>query len=157
MHKRFILNIISRVLFFTSIIMLAPLGWAVYDDLYSLEVKSFVITILVGIIISIFIQVKYKTRKIDFEKVTAKDGLAIVGLLWIVLSLWGALPLWISKVVPTFTDAFFEIASGFTTTGASIFTDVESIPRGILFWRSLTHWLGGMGIIVLFIAILPSL
>jgi trk system potassium uptake protein TrkH len=137
--------------------MLAPLGWAVHDDWHSLEVKSFVITILIGIIISTFIQVKYKTRKVDFEKVTAKDGLAIVGLLWIILSLWGALPLWISKVVPTFTDAFFEIASGFTTTGASIFSDVESIPRGILFWRSLTHWLGGMGIIVLFIAILPSL
>ena len=157
MHKRLVLNIISRVLFFVSIIMLAPLGWAVHDGPQSLEVKSFAVTILTGLVISILVQAKYKIHKIDFEKLTAKDGLAIVGLLWIILSLWGALPLFLSGVVPTFTDAFFEVTSGFTTTGASVFSDVESLPRGILFWRSLTHWLGGMGIIVLFIAILPTL
>lgn len=137
--------------------MFFPLFWALHDNSKSLEVKSFIFTISLGLVLSTLTQLKYKIKKIDYDKVNAKDGLAIVGLLWIVLSLWGALPLWISKVVPTFTDAFFEVASGFTTTGASLFTDVESVPRGILFWRSLTHWLGGMGIIVLFIAILPSL
>ncbi len=157
MHKRFILNIISRVLFFVSIIMFFPLFWALYDNSHSLEVKAFIFTIALGLVLSTLIQLKYKIKKIDYDRINAKDGLAIVGLLWILLSLWGALPLWISNVVPTFTDAFFEIASGFTTTGASLIADVEAVPRGILFWRSLTHWLGGMGIIVLFIAILPSL
>jgi len=157
MHKRFIFNIISRVLFFVSIIMLAPLAWAAYDNPYSTETRSFIFTILIGIVVSAIFQMKYKIQKTDFDKMTAKDGLAIVGFLWLILSLWGALPLYFSKVVPQFVDAFFEIASGFTTTGASIFADVESLPRGILFWRSLTHWLGGMGIIVLFIAIIPTL
>jgi trk system potassium uptake protein TrkH len=87
----------------------------------------------------------------------AKDGLAIVGLSWIAVSLLGSLPFYLSGVTPTFTDAFFETASGFTTTGATILTWVEGQPRGVLFWRSLTHWLGGMGIIVLSVALLPAI
>jgi trk system potassium uptake protein TrkH len=73
------------------------------------------------------------------------------------LSAFGALPLYLSQTVPSYTDAFFEITSGFTTTGASIMTNIEALPRGVLFWRSLTHWLGGMGIIVLYLALLPAL
>jgi trk system potassium uptake protein TrkH len=87
----------------------------------------------------------------------AKDGLAIVGLSWIAVSLLGSLPFYLSGVTPTFTDAFFETVSGFTTTGATILTWVEGQPRGVLFWRSLTHWLGGMGIIVLSVALLPAI
>ncbi len=158
MDKRFVLNIVSRILAFTSVIMLLPLGMAVYDDPHSLEVKSFIITILSGIILFAIVQFLFNLRKISYNKIaSAKNGLAVVGLSWIVLSLWGAFPLLLSKVVPSYTDAVFEIASGFTTTGASIFRDVEILPRGILFWRSLTHWLGGMGVIVLFITILPVL
>ncbi|OGO77803.1 MAG: potassium transporter KefA [Clostridiales bacterium GWB2_37_7] len=87
----------------------------------------------------------------------ARDGYAIVALGWIFMSLFGALPFYFSGAIPSFIDAFFETSSGFTTTGASILTNIEVLPRGILFWRSFTHWIGGMGVIVLTLAILPSL
>ncbi|PKM85191.1 MAG: potassium transporter KefA [Firmicutes bacterium HGW-Firmicutes-11] len=86
-----------------------------------------------------------------------RDGFLIVSLSWIIGSLFGALPFLISGAIPGFADAFFESASGFTTTGASILSDVEVLPRGILFWRSFTHWLGGMGILIFAIALFPSL
>ncbi len=87
----------------------------------------------------------------------AREGFLIVTFGWIFSSLAGALPFVISKQIPRFTDAFFETMSGFTTTGASILTDIEGLSHGMLFWRSLTHWLGGMGIVVLTVALLPIL
>ncbi len=86
-----------------------------------------------------------------------RDGFAIVTLGWILAGLLGAMPYWATGVLPSFMDALFESVSGFTTTGASVIEDVEKLPGSILFWRSLTHWLGGMGIIVLSVAILPLL
>ena len=86
-----------------------------------------------------------------------REGYIIVSFSWIVISLFGTLPYLFSEAIPSFTDAFFETMSGFTTTGASILTDIESLPKGILFWRAMTHWIGGMGIIVLSVAILPIL
>jgi trk system potassium uptake protein TrkH len=86
-----------------------------------------------------------------------RDGFLLVTSSWILSALAGSLPLYLSGAIPTFTDAFFETMSGFTTTGASILSDIESLPKSILFWRSLTHWLGGMGIVVLTVAILPLL
>lgn len=86
-----------------------------------------------------------------------REGYIIVSLSWIIISLFGTLPYLMSEAIPSFTDAFFETISGFTTTGASILTDIESLPKGILFWRAMTHWIGGMGIIVLSVAILPIL
>jgi len=137
--------------------MLVPLAWAIHDDFRSQETIAFVITIALGIIIGGYFLLNYKINSQDYLKATTKDGLAIVGLSWLCLSVFGALPLFLSQTVPSYTNAFFEITSGFTTTGSTIFTDIESLPRGILFWRSLTHWLGGMGIIVLYIALLPVL
>ena len=157
MHKRFVANIVSRICLAVCFIMIAPLGWAMYDNLQSRETKAFLISIAVGMVVAAAILLIFRLKKEDHQRINAKDGLAIVGLSWLSLSFLGALPLFLSGVVPTFTDGFFEIASGFTTTGATIFTDVEILPRGILFWRSLTHWLGGMGIIVLYIALLPAL
>lgn len=157
MHKRFVANIISRMLLLVCLSMLFPLAWAVYDDPHSEETRAFIITIVSGMVIFSVFLLLFRIQKEDYNKINAKDGLAIVGLSWICLSLWGAMPLYLSHVVSTYTDAFFEITSGFTTTGASIFADVESLPRGILFWRALTQWLGGVGIVVLFIAILPAL
>lgn len=84
-----------------------------------------------------------------------RDSFLVVALGWLLASAFGALPFFLSGAIPSFTDAFFESASGFTTTGASILVRVEDLPHGLLFWRSLTHWLGGMGIIVLSVAILP--
>jgi trk system potassium uptake protein TrkH len=86
----------------------------------------------------------------------AKDGYAIVGLGWLLASVFGALPFVASGAIPHPADAFFESVSGFTTTGASILRDIERLPAGILFWRSFTHWVGGMGVLVLMLAILPS-
>ncbi len=96
------------------------------------------------------------TRK--HEKVIRKrEGYLIVTTGWLILAFTGSLPFLISGAIPSFTNAFFETISGYTTTGASILNDIESMPDGILFWRSITHWIGGMGIIVLTIAILPLL
>ncbi len=86
-----------------------------------------------------------------------REAFIIVSLVWIIFSLFGALPFWLSGAVPSFTDAFFETISGFTTTGSSVLDDIESIPKGLLLWRSMTQWMGGMGIIVLSLAILPVL
>ncbi len=84
-----------------------------------------------------------------------REGFIIVTMVWIVFSLFGSFPYMISGSIPNFTDAFFETMSGFTTTGSSILNDIESLPHGVLFWRSISQWLGGMGIIVLSLAILP--
>jgi len=89
--------------------------------------------------------------------VRIRDGYAIAALCWILSSIFGALPFTLSGAVPNYIDAFFETVSGFTTTGSTILTDIEVLPRGLLFWRSFTHWLGGMGIIIFAIAILPAL
>ena len=98
----------------------------------------------------------YFTRRAD-KSVTRKEGFIIVSLVWIVFSLFGSMPYWLSGSIPSFSDAFFETISGFTTTGATVVDDIEGLPHGILFWRSLTQWMGGMGIIVLSLAILPIL
>lgn len=86
-----------------------------------------------------------------------KDGFASTASAWIVLSLAGAMPLWLSKAIPSYIDAFFETVSGFTTTGATILTDIEKLSHCMLFWRSFSHWLGGMGVIVFLLAIIPKL
>ena len=85
----------------------------------------------------------------------AREGLVIVGMSWIVISILGAIPLVITGDIPNFTDALFETVSGFTTTGSSILTDVEALSHTGLFWRSFTHWVGGMGVIVFILAVLP--
>ena len=87
----------------------------------------------------------------------ARDGFAVVALTWVLVSIFGALPFFLSGVTPNFFDAVFEAASGFTTTGATIFIDVEFVPKGLLFWRSFTHWAGGMGVLVLSLAIMPRM
>lgn len=91
------------------------------------------------------------------KSLQTRDGFIIVTLGWLLFSLFGSLPFILSGTIPSYTDAFFETVSGFTTTGASILNDIESLPHAILFWRSITQWLGGMGIIVMSLAILPLL
>ncbi|MFH1360728.1 MAG: TrkH family potassium uptake protein [Candidatus Omnitrophota bacterium] len=157
MHKRLVVNIISRILLVVCLFMMIPLAWAVADNLYSVETNAFVVTILFGVMASSLFRFFYGVKKEAFNRLNAKDGLAIVGLSWVCMAAFGALPLFLSGSTLSFTDAFFEVTSGFTTTGASIITNIEGLSRGILFWRSLTHWLGGMGIIVLYVALLPAL
>lgn len=136
--------------------MFIPLIMAVMNKETSLP--AFIFSILIsGILGFILIQQKRVQRhKHPNEHMGIREGFAIVGVTWIVTSLLGALPYWFAEAVPTYIDALFESVSGLTTTGASIIRDVEVLPPSILLWRSLTHWLGGMGIIVLFIIILPQ-
>ena len=123
----------------------------IYRDGVTQEITlSAILTLLVGILAMFFTRGHKK-------EVKRKEGYLIVTLGWLVMSLSGILPYYLSGAIPNMTDAFFETISGYTTTGASILNDIESLPRGIVFWRSLTHWIGGMGIIVLAIAILPLL
>ena len=103
---------------------------------------SALITLLTGIILVI------ATRQHKGEKTTSRDGVFIVCVSWLVLSLFGAMPYLLSKSVPNFTDGFFEALSGFTTTGATILTRIEAVPKDILLWRSMTQWIGGLAIIV---------
>jgi len=99
----------------------------------------------------------YLTNKNTDKSIGKREGYIVVTLVWLVFSFFGLLPFWLSGAIPSFTDAFFETMSGFTTTGSSILNDIEALPHGILFWRSIIQWLGGMGIIVLSLAILPIL
>jgi len=122
-----------------------------YKDGVGLQmVEAGIVTIIIG---AIFMFLTRSKRK-ELQK---RDGYVIVTFGWIFMSLTGTLPYIFTGAIPSFTNAFFETMSGYTTTGASILNDIESIPNGVLFWRSITHWIGGMGIIVLAIAILPLL
>ena len=112
--------------------------------------------LLIVIIAALVIGTLLRQIKTKREKIHAKEGFVITALSWVLLSLVGALPFWFSGEIPSFIDSFFESASGFTTTGASILTDVEAMSHGLLFWRSLTHWIGGMGVLVFILAVLPS-
>ena len=128
-----------------------PVTYA-YHGLYAFSMPlSALITLLTGTILLIV------TREHKRDKTTSHDGVFIVCISWLVLSLFGAMPYLLSKSVPNFTDGFFEALSGFTTTGATILTRIEAVPKDILFWRSMTQWLGGLAIIVFTIAILPYL
>lgn len=149
---RSVIKVIGFLLIVEGFFMFTGIPFAVYYGealWYSLLLAGF-ITIGVGLLLWFF------TRR-ESKSINKREGYLIVGSTWIVISLFGTLPFLISGTIPSFTDAFFETMSGFTTTGATILTDIESLPRSILFWRSLTHWIGGMGIIVLSVAILPFL
>ena len=128
----------------------AIVSWA-YSDGVTLELLlAGISTLLIGVA-SMFFTREHK------KELNKRDGYIVVAVGWIVMSLSGTLPYVFTQTIPSFTNAFFETMSGYTTTGASILNDIESMPEGVLFWRSLTHWIGGMGIIVLAIAILPLL
>lgn len=120
------------------------------DDVFTLLACGFSIS-LIGFLFWYF------TRSDEPAELKKREGYLIVTLGWLALSLFGAIPFVVHGSIPSYTDAFFETVSGFTTTGATILKDIEVVPHGLLFWRSLTHWIGGMGIILLSIAILPLL
>ncbi|MDD4001114.1 MAG: potassium transporter TrkG, partial [Bacilli bacterium] len=111
---------------------------------------------LIPIIILVFLSFIFKINKPTKSQIYLRDGFVITALSWILLSLFGALPFIISGEIPNFFAAFFETVSGFTTTGSSVLTDVEAMSHSLLFWRSFTHWIGGMGVLVFVLAILPS-
>ena len=151
-NSRIIFYIMGLLLLFNGGFMVfAGMVSAIYKDGATLDIAmAAVVTLLMGVLIMFY------TR--DHQKeVKRKEGYIIVTMGWLVMSASGVLPYIFSGAIPNITDAFFETISGYTTTGASIIEDIEVLPEGILFWRSLTHWIGGMGIIVLAVAILPLL
>lgn len=153
MHIRIITRFIAILLLFLGLSMAGPLLVAfLFKDrsIHGLLI-SLIITSLTGLILLVC------TKNPESRQLNHRDGVAIVTVGWIMAGLFGTLPYILSGVIPDFTNAYFESISGFTTTGASILSNIEALPEGILFWRSLTQWLGGMGIIVLSIAILPYL
>jgi len=153
MRWGFTLQIIGLILCFVGLSMLLPLGVAVYYHEATVAAFSKSISLITSLGVLLFVVFRRHT----VEAMTHREGMAVVTLGWIGSGLFGALPFFISGQVPHFTDCVFETFSGFTTTGASILPDIEALPKSLLFWRSLTHWLGGMGIILLSLAILPFL
>lgn len=151
MNKRMVFYMLGRILLIEAALLLLPsLCALIYkESCFIALITTVFIALVLGAALSLLIKPRDKT-------IFAREGFAIVALAWIALSATGALPFVISGEIPSYTDAFFETVSGFTTTGASILTDVEAMPNGLLFWRSFTHWIGGMGILVLVMAILPT-
>ena len=151
MNYGIVLQVLGSLFIIESLFMIPSLLISIYHK--QVDTFAFLITIMITIIFGfIFRRVKTQNKSIN-----VKEGLAIVSFGWIGISILGALPLWISHSTPTYVDALFEIVSGFTTTGATVITNVEILPLGILFWRSLTHWLGGMGVLVFTLSLLPAL
>jgi len=172
MNKRFIIFSVGKLLEILAFILLIPAAIAFFEIpskvfpgiIFNYKLLGFVIAIVSSFICGNFLKI------IGSKELTGtgiREGFAIVTFGWIFLTVFGAIPLFvyfisladtvtINTVFRAFTDSYFEIMSGFTTTGATIMTDVEILPRGILFWRSMTHWLGGMGIVTLALAIFPA-
>ena len=150
MNFRMVFFNIGRILLVEAVLLVLPaIGSVIYGEdtllAYALTIAA----------LSVFgaLTVRKKPEK---SAIYAKDGYFIVALSWILMSFFGAMPFYLSGHIPSMVDAFFETVSGFTTTGSTILTDIESLPKSLLFWRSFTHWIGGMGILVFVIAIMPK-
>ncbi|WP_167612953.1 TrkH family potassium uptake protein [Maribellus sediminis] len=150
MNLKIILKVLGLLLLVEGVAMLlAMLVAIIYNES---DIVTFLISAAINLGVGGLITALTWKAKKDIGK---REGFIIVTMVWVVFSLFGSFPYMISGSIPNFTDAFFETISGFTTTGSSILNDIEALPHGILFWRSITQWLGGMGIIVLSLAILP--
>lgn len=151
MNYKKIVSMLGLIMVLIGLSMYLPIFWSVYygdsDWVSFLAVGT--LTALIGFTV-------YRLTRTHQGVFRNREALVVVTFSWVLASTFGALPFLFSGTLTSFADAFFESMSGFTTTGASVFTEVESLPHGILFWRSLTHWLGGMGIVVLLVAILTS-
>ena len=151
MNIKLTLKTIGQVLLVESALMLIPLAVALLcggGDAMAILI-SLVITAAAGELLSLL-----RPRS---DNLRAREGFAVVALGWILVSFFGCLPFRLHGCIPKLVDAYFETVSGFTTTGATLLTDVEVLPKGLLFWRSFSHWVGGMGVLVLSLALLPKM
>lgn len=149
MNYRMISYIVGWILMFKAAFLLVPtLTAAIYSESV---IFAFLWTIAACIAVGFLLVL----RRPKNQTLRARDGFVVVSLSWIVISLFGAIPFHLSGVIPSYIDALFETVSGFTTTGATILSEVESLPRSILIWRSFTHWVGGMGVLVFIMAFIP--
>ena len=150
MNYRMVIFVLGRVFWIEAALMLCPMACsALYGE------WNIVLAFLCPALILTVLGILMSYRQPRDTTIYARDGLVIVALVWVLMSVFGALPFMISGEIPSFFDAFFEMVSGFTTTGSTILTDVEAMSRGLLFWRSFSHWVGGMGVLVFAMAILP--
>lgn len=154
MNWKLVLNGTALVLILICGFMLLPLIVALLYQEWDCALY-FALTVSAGLFV--FFLFFFLTRSKKEHRFRTRDGFLMVTLCWVLISLFGSIPYFISRTIPSFTDAFFETMSGFTTTGATVLPDVEILPRSMLFWRALTHWIGGMGIVVLTVAIAPLL
>ena len=152
MNYKMMGRFLAQILFIEGLLMLPAMCISLYCG-DALAIKGFLIAIAAAVIIATMLHLGCKGAPTAFY---AKEGFVCVALSWILLSLIGCLPFYISREIPRYVDAFFEIVSGFTTTGASIVPEVEKLSRGILYWRSFSHWVGGMGVLVFLLAIAPT-
>lgn len=151
MNRRMVLYTAGTVIKIEAVLMVLPLIVSlIYKESCTID---FLISIAVALVLGFALTIIFKPGS---KVIYAKEGFVSVALAWVALSAVGALPFYISREIPSYIDAFFETVSGFTTTGASILTDVEAMSKGLLFWRSFTHWVGGMGVLVFMLAIVPG-
>ena len=152
-NKAVVLNVVGTLIIITGFLMAIAIPFSFYydDGMQGVFIQSTIITLIIGLL------TKYLTRKKKSDEVKKREGYLIVAIGWIAMIICSAIPYLLSGAFNGITNVFFETISGLTTTGSSILDDIEKMPKSILFWRSMTQWIGGMGIIVLTIAILPLL
>jgi len=151
MNRRMIAHLIGHILRIEALFMLPALGIALY-----MRERGAAIALAAVIGISLALGFAALMIRPGDRVLRAREGFVTVGLAWIVVSLFGGLPFYLSGAIPNFIDSLFEAVSGFTTTGSSVMTDVEAMPMSLLYWRSFTHWLGGMGVLVFLLAVVPT-
>ncbi len=151
MNYRTVTYILGRILIIIGILMLIPILFSLYFS--ENVILPFLIPSLILIVIGSLFAFLKKPQDV---KLYSREGLFICGAAWIIMSLVGAVPFVLSDTIPNYINAFFEACSGFSTTGATVLTDIESVPKSILLWRSMTHFIGGMGILTFMIAIIPN-
>lgn len=148
MNYRIISKVLSRVMAVLAALMIPPIIAALY---YGEEIYYFVATMAISGALAVLLSLP----RLKYRDFYAREGFVSVALSWLLISMVGALPFVIAGEIPSYIDAFFEIVSGFTTTGATILTDIEAMSKGLLLWRSLSHWIGGMGVLVFIMAVVP--
>ena len=149
MNYRMVLYVLGRIFLVEAALLVIPLACAL---LYG---ENTWLYFLIPIAVLVLLGGALGLRRPKNTTIYARDGLVVAALAWVLLSAFGALPFYLSREIPSYTDAFFEMVSGFTTTGSTILTDVEAMSHGMLFWRSFSHWVGGMGVLVFLMAVLP--
>lgn len=152
MNIRLVVNLLGKALAVEGALMLPSLLVSLYYDS-----GDWLALLLAAMLVSAVGGALAMLVRPHNDNLRAREGFAAVALIWVFMSMFGALPFYFHGSIPVYTDCFFETVSGFTTTGATILKDVEALPRGLLFWRSFTHWVGGMGVLVLSLALIPHM
>jgi trk system potassium uptake protein TrkH len=144
--------ILGKIMILEGILMLAPLLVSLIYKESLRNILAFLIPIIIVVVLGLLLQIPKPERNSLYQK----EGFALTASVWIIMTLFGAIPFVINGDIPNYIDACFEIMSGFTTTGASVITDITVISHSTLFWRSFSHWIGGMGVLVFVLIFIPE-